>query len=125
MAGIRVEFGTRFKNAIPNFPKNDREKIRQFITHLQQYGFEGLTGRNKSSDDINPDDPDYLQKLTKVQKHNLWHYHIGIPKYETATNGEQVSEYVLHYCKGDDFIKIVDMSPHPPFILPSDNYLEE
>lgn len=33
------------------------------------------------------------------------------------------SEYVLHYTKGDDFIKLVDLSAHPPLQLPTIDYL--
>ncbi len=112
-----------FRQIFPNFPQKDKLKIAQFIRHVEQNGLTNLTDRNKSSADVHKDDPDFLNKVTKAREYNLWHYHIGIPYYETATNGDMVSEYILHYIKGDDFIKIVDLDSHPPFILPSNDYL--
>lgn len=41
-----------FLQYLPNFPKNDRLKIAQFVHHVQNFGFEGLTARNKSSDNV-------------------------------------------------------------------------
>lgn len=48
---------------------------------------------------------------------------VGIPNYEKSEKGDYTSEYVLHYIKGDDFIKLVDLSAHPPLNLPSLEYL--
>ncbi len=62
--------------------------------------------------------------MERVKEYNLWHYHIGIPNYEQASNGDMVSEYVLHYIRGEDHIIIVDLDSHPPFNLPSDEYLQ-
>lgn len=68
-------------------------------------------------------DPDWLNKVKYAQAYNLWHYHIGIPNYELSEKGDYTSEYVLHYIKGENFIKIVDLSAHPPLHLPSLDYL--
>lgn len=37
--------------------------------------------------------------------------------------GDRTSEYVLHYQRFTEKIKIVDYSAHPPFHLPNENYL--
>ena len=108
------------------FPESDRKKIMMFIKHITTYGFNGLPGKNKPSDEVNKDAPNWLEKVQYAQLHNLWHYHIGIPEYEDESlpYGRQTSEYVIHYIKGNGFIRIVDMSAHPPFKLPSLDYLK-
>ena len=113
-----VILGEVFKERFVNFPRQDRIKIFEFIAHVEQYGFDGLKGRNKASHHVPKDHPNWSERVQHALDHNLWHYHIGIPNYELSNQGDCTSEYVLHYILGDDFIKIVEMSPHPPLILP-------
>lgn len=54
---IAVDFSKQFLKELKHFPEQDRRKISEFIAHLNVYGFDGLAGRNKSSDDISTDDP--------------------------------------------------------------------
>lgn len=82
-----------------------------------------MEGCNNSSDNVPKDDPQWIIKVSYAQKHHLWHYHIGIPYYEISQKGDKVSEYILHYIKGNGFIKLVSMSYHPPFELPNPNAL--
>lgn len=119
---MQVKFGQIFAKNLVNFPKSDILKIRAFIKCVEEQGLVGLEGRNKSSDNVPTDDPNWRTKVLYAQKHHLWHYHIGIPTY-AGMDGDKTSEYVLHYIKETDYIKIVDMSAHPPFELPSENYL--
>lgn len=63
------------------------------------------------------------KKSPTPQKHKLWHYHIDIPHYETANNGEQVSEYILHYQKFDDEIRLISINSSQSFKLPSESQL--
>lgn len=121
---MEVTTSNDFKIKFPNFPKSDKEKILAFIIHIKQFGLNGLTGRNKSSDNVPTDDPNWTAKVKYAQKHHLWHYHIGIPDYETATNGEQVSEYILHYQRFENEIRLVSMSYHPPFELPTEQEIQ-
>ena len=44
-----VRFGDEFSKEVKNFPKEDRTKILEFITHVMEHGFNGLKGRNKPS----------------------------------------------------------------------------
>ena len=118
-----VSYSDEFQKNLKNFPKADQLKIRYFIEHIETYGFDGLIGRNKSSDDVPTDHPNWCERVAYAQKHKLWHYHIGIPCYQTANNGEQVSEYILHYIREDNEIKLVTMSYHPPFALPTENQI--
>lgn len=123
---IDVRFSLKFKQHLKHFPKEDKLKIKAFIDYVRENGFDGLAGRNKSSDNIPPNDPYWKEKVTFAQQHSLWHYHIGIPYYDKSKGfGDYTSEYVLHYVKGEDFIRIVDFSPHPPFNLPLERYLAE
>lgn len=122
---MEVTTSNDFKVKFPNFPKADKEKILTFISHVKQHGLDGLQGRNKSSDNVPTDDPNWSKKVAFAQKYQLWHYHIGIPNYAIANNGEQVSEYILHYQRFDNEIRLVAMSYHPPFELPNENLLIE
>lgn len=121
---MKVILTPLFAQFLKNFPKDDRNKIRDFIEHVEQFGFDGLLGRNKSSDNVPTDDPNWSKKVSYAQKYKLWHYHIGIPDYRTSEKGDLVSEYVLHYIKNDDEIVLVELSPHPPLQLPSKDYLQ-
>lgn len=121
---MRVFAGQLFAKEYENFPKVDKEKIRTFVAHIEEHGLTNLQGRNKSSDNVPTHDPNWLEKVKYAQKYQLWHYHIGIPHYETANNGEQTSEYVLHYMREADSITLVELSAHPPFNLPSEDYLK-
>ena len=120
---IVVVFSPLFKQCVKNYPKADQLKIGEFVEHLQNYGFAGLQGRNKSSDNVPTDDPNWAKKVAFVQQYSLWHYHIGIPSYTQTATGELTSEYVLHYRLLADRIVIVGMSAHPPFELPTENEL--
>lgn len=95
----------------------DRIKIAQFIHHVEQHGLKGLQGRNKSSVPDNVHTKKERINYTYAQKHCLWHYHIGIPCY-VGEHGDMTSEYILHYQRFDENIVIVDLSTHPPFVLP-------
>lgn len=121
--GIEVIFSEKFSHYFVNFPRQDKEKIIAFMAHVKQFGFVGLQGRNKSSDDVPTDDPNWLTKVRYAQQHSFWHYHIGIPYYSQSASGDLTSEYVLHYRKLADKIIIVGMSPHPPLELPDESDL--
>lgn len=116
---MKVSMSNDFKAKFPNYPKADKEKILAFVAHVKTFGLDNLTGRNKSSDNVPVHHVNWRDKISFAQKYKLWHYHIGIPYYKTATNGEQVSEYILHYMRFDGEIKIVALSYHPPFELPT------
>lgn len=110
-----------FKNFC-NFPKVDKEKIIKFIIHVENYGLTNLEGKLKRSDEIPNNHPNWLEIITFVQEYNLWHYHIGIPEYIYSDKGN-TSKYLLHFLRGENYIKIVDMNDHPPFALPDINSL--
>ena len=119
-----VNISPIFKSNLKNFPKPDQLKIKAFVDHVKLHGLLNLEGRNKYSDNVPTDDPNWLIKVKQAQKYNLWHYHIGIAYY-IGTYGDKTSEYVLHYTLDviNDQITLVHMSPHPPFELPDEKYL--
>lgn len=120
---MEVQYGQLFLKHFQRFPKDDQLKIATFVIHVQQHGLTNLQGRNKPSDNVPTDDPDWLQKVRYAQQYNLWHYHIGIPCYSASRHGDCTSEYVLHYIRGDGFVKLADLAAHPPFKLPQPEYL--
>lgn len=123
---MRVILGKKFREELRHFPVADQERIADFIEHVQLYGLTQLEGRNKKSDDVPKDNPNWLTKVKFAQQYDLWHYHIGIPNYDSGTAfGDRTSAYLLHYMLYDDRIKIVDFSDHPPFKLPAEDYLTD
>ncbi len=126
---MQVQTTPKFEEYLKeNFNDEDLEVIGQFVYHVEHYGLEGLKGRNKKSDDIDTNDPNWLKKVRFVNHYNLWHYHIGINEtwygYSESSKGDFTSEYVIHYMKEKDCIVLVYMSSHPPFKLPPEDYLQ-
>ena len=122
---LNVSFSAIFAKNLTNFPKADKQKIYNFTKHIEKQGFEKLPGKFKKSNDVDKNDPNFLLKATFANENNLWHYHIGIPKYEECKGfGNFTSRYILHYTHIGNEIKIVDMSDHPPFELPDINLLK-
>lgn len=123
---MNVAFGKQFLKELQQYPKPDRTKILSFAQQVRDEGFANLPGRNKYSEDVDTNDPQFVQKVRYVRLHCLWHYHIGIIQYDTTKrHGDMTSEYVVHYSRKEaDSVKLVDYSAHPPFRLPAETYLE-
>ncbi|HGT2664506.1 TPA: hypothetical protein ACM2MD_000067 [Raoultella planticola] len=118
---VNVSVTEHFKARYKNFPPKSRRKISAFIKEVMEGGFAQLEGRNKFSDDVSTDDPDFLAKVHFVNEHCLWHYHVGIHYYEMdKPHGDRTSMFVLHYKRHDAAnISVNHLSPHPPFTLPT------
>ncbi len=118
---VSVAVTDHFRARYKTFPKKNRDKISAFILEVRKRGFEFLEGRNKFSDDVNPDDPEFISKVRYVREHCLWHYHVGIHDYELGTIfGDRTSMFVLHYNRfTPTCISVNHLSPHPPFELPT------
>lgn len=122
-----VERSDLFAQHFPNFPRDDQVKIAEFIIHCQTYGLTGLPGKIRHSDNVPGTDPDYYEKVRYARDNYLWHYHIGIPKFEQPTPWLPyfTSDYVLHFQRfpGNKVIRIVDLGDHNPMILPPKHYM--
>lgn len=114
---MRVDFSPKFLQLLNTLDEQSQDKIAEFVDYVEQNGLRGLQGRNKSSVPINPHTKKQQANSAYAQKHCLWHYHIGIPEY-VGEYGDMTSEYVLHYQRFNDEIVLVDLLPHPPFVLP-------
>ncbi len=122
----KVELGKLFSSEYLNYPSDDQKKIREFIRYFMENGFDGLIGKNTNSNNVHPQNPNFINIVAYAHKYKLWHYHIGIPEYvKSKSNSYSTSEYVLHYqLFSAQHIRIVDMSSHNPFSLPSEDYLK-
>lgn len=122
---MNVSFGKKLLQSLKTREKSDSDKVFQFAKHLKENGFIGLEGRNKSSDNVSPNDPMFIKKVRLAQMHSWWHYHIGIASYDMSKPfGSRTSEFVLHYSRKDEpRIKLAKLDYHPPFIIPFDSYL--
>lgn len=110
---------------------SDKQKFNHFIANYLNHGLgdtELFPGRLKESIDVDKNDPKFITKVEYARKHNLWHYHIGIPCYEetdSRTRGDWLSAYLLNFQKFSEFkIKLVDLNSHPPFIFPREEELD-
>lgn len=121
---MKVETSLAFDEQLALLSHADRIKIALFVQHVQQQGLKNLQGRNKSSAPQNPRTKKERANFDYAQKYCLWHCHIGIPEY-VGDDGDMTSEYILHYQRFDDKIVLVDISTHPPFILPSQDKLKQ
>jgi hypothetical protein len=119
---VKIFQSLESKKPPTGYPKElpDSDKVTYFITEYLNNGWSGnLLGRNKPSWDVPTDDPEWLNKVTYARKHNLYHYHVGIPTYTLSSYGDLTSEWIIHYQNlGDQHIKLVDLDFHPPMTLP-------
>ncbi|WP_417698054.1 hypothetical protein [Psychromonas sp.] len=134
-----------FKSKLKNFGNAEKKKVVTFITAFQKGGFSAIDNfiikddkkeykvRNKSSDNVRTDDPDFVNKVKFAIDNKLWHFHAGfyamdagnIQGYNISERGDLTSQWVIHYQKfTDKHIKAVDITPHPPFDLPKEDALK-
>lgn len=123
-------FNKQFANEFKNFPQNQKDAITSFIFTFQSHGladFSNYKGKIAPSwTGLDPNDPDYIY----ARENDLWHYHIGIPRYEQRHGKYKTSDMILHFQwfnKGNH-INIVDVYDHYDsegnFYLPASEYLD-
>ena len=123
---MEVRMSLWFSEYIERLSDNDYNKIDKFIEHVEKYGLTGLMGSNLKSDRVNSKNPNAKNDELFAQQNNLWHYHIGIPKYDTTKGiGQYKSAFYLHYERYPDYIRIIGMDDHNPFTLPSKKMFEQ
>lgn len=59
---MKVIFTPQFKEWLKNYPTTDQIKIGQFVEHVKKFGLNNLQGRNKNSDNVPKDDPNWSKK---------------------------------------------------------------
>ena len=133
-----MERSSAFDLRLKGLGKQERKAVfTHFISTFEQGGFEGLNTytlngypvRNKSSDNVDTDHPNFSTLVKYAQKHKLWHFHIGfydynyeIKGYEVSPKNDLTSQWVVHYqLHGDSHINAIDITPHPPFDLPPED----
>jgi mRNA-degrading endonuclease RelE of RelBE toxin-antitoxin system len=125
-----VKFRKQFAIEFQYYPDFQQDKILDFVETFEQHGlsdFSKYTGKiSQSWSNLQPSNSDYRY----AQKNHLWHYHIGIPKYEQLHSKYKTSDVVLHFQwhnKGNT-ICLVDIYSHykidGSFYLPSPDYLK-
>ena len=127
MGFYRVEFCKQFAIEFKNYPKNQQDKILDFIETFEQHGlsdFAKYDGKiTPSWSGLKISNPNYIY----TKENNLWHYHIGIPIYQQVHSKYKTSDVVLHFQWQQGYL--VDIYNHythdGSFYLPSFNYLAQ
>jgi len=113
-----------------NLPDVDAHLVNAFWDHCEANGLNGWKGKVKESWKVPSDYPDREHRVAHSLANNLWHAHIGYPKWEPSKNEEATyltSEYVIHfqYVPGNDYIRFVHYGSHEkPFELPTEKHME-
>jgi len=125
-----VKFRRQFAIEFQYYPNFQQDKILDFVEIFEQWG---LSDFSKYNGKISPSWSGLEKTETNydyAKNNNLWHYHIGIPKYQQLHPKYQTSDIVLHFQwhnKGN-IIYLVDIYSHykndGSFYLPSPRYLK-
>jgi len=119
-----ADFSTHFDFLYrERLPPGDVDKIDDFTEHFVEYGFAGLPGKISPTWKVPGPDPDYEAKKRFAVENYLWHYHVGIPRYEPPRfpgNSYMTSDWVVHFQRfpGDTRIRLVDYDCHSPMHMP-------
>lgn len=122
-------FKSQFTKEFVRYPKDQQDKILEFTEIYEKHGlsdFSKYSGKIAPSwSGLDSSDPIY----TYAKSNALWHYHIGIPKYQSNHSKFKTSDWVLHFQwidKGQQ-IDLVDICYHykvdGTFHLPDVTYL--
>ena len=107
----------------PTLQAGFKLKLQDFLQHAADDDLDGLKGRNKRSDDADPNNHNFMQNTQYAHDNELWHYHLGLPKFETSKYGDLTSDWILHYQRFDTYIKIIQIAKHP-FKFPDEHMYE-
>jgi hypothetical protein len=112
--GFSLEFALNFAR----FPLADQLKITAFQTQFESYGFSNFSNYpgkiSHSWKGLAPTDAHYAY----AKGNDLWHYHIGIPRFMPSISGKYfTSDWLLHFQWPNSHgngthIHIVDLLPH-------------
>lgn len=99
---------------MPHFKADEKAKVADFIVTYQDHGLKDFNlypGKivRTGSGDCTQEEREF------ALRHNLWHYHVGIPTYVTSPSGKYMtSRDVLHFqwFQEENRIRLVDMYRH-------------
>lgn len=125
---VMVQYSEHFSFIMENLSEKEQELLGSLTLYIEANGFEGLPGRNKSSNDF---PRSFLGKKRMIEedfvlKNKLWHYHVGYLCYRTINKrGDWTSDFVVHYQNlSEEEIRFVHYSSHKPvFRNPLPSYL--
>ncbi|WP_439258476.1 hypothetical protein [Lonepinella sp. BR2271] len=115
------------KSEMDYYPEDQKLAITQFLEIYTYFGLQDFSKyKGKITQSWKPNTAGYEY----AKYYRLWHYHLGIPKYEKSRyHTYYTSDYVLHFIwDKPNHITLVDVTPHynakGEFILPTKDYLE-
>lgn len=125
----RVDYSEHFSILMESLTEEEQEILGNLTIHIEEGGFAGLPGRNKSSGDfpVTFKGKGRTKAENFVREHNLWHYHVGYLTYKKLNrHGDWTSEFVVHYQNiSKDNIRFVHYSSHyPQFRNPLPHHLK-
>lgn len=124
----QVGFGKTFNKYYSTaFPENTLDLIDDFIEHYEEHGFTGWKGKIGPSNKVPENYPNRNSLIAKANKYNLWHVHIGDPRWNPTPHGKYLtSDWVLQFKRVDRYkIVLLELGWHNPLLLPSDDICEE
>lgn len=126
-----VDFSKTFRLEFARIPATYQNAVASFVVTYQQHGLGDQTkyiGRlSPSWHRLPPNAPPYIY----AKKHDLWHYHIGLPTYSGGQSWGRTSDWLLHFQwpEQSTHISLVDLYTHHKsngdFYLPPENSLVE
>jgi hypothetical protein len=122
-----IAFGLTFnKYYAESYSENTLDLIDDFIDHYEANGFKDWIGKVAQSNRVPENYENRDDLIKKANKYNLWHVHIGDPRWETPAHGKfKTSEWVLHLRRVGKKIVLLELGWHNPMYLPKDKILKE
>ena len=121
---IEIEFSENAKRELLKAPQAVILSMKGLVIRISERWFNGLPGRNKASHEVDTDNYNWKTLVNYAIKHKLWHYHIGLPKFnvEDRKSGDYVSDWMFHYqlLEENAHIRIVSIDTHP-FQMPAED----
>jgi hypothetical protein len=107
-----VGVGPQWRKEWPNYQLDQKHQVGVFIQTFQTYGLDQTRFQGRISPswmNLKTGSVPYIYATTNW----LWHYHIGLPKYNKAMGGD-VSDWVLHFqwVRPSDHVDLIELSPH-------------
>jgi hypothetical protein len=119
----QVDFSAPFLLLFDNLSQDEQELIGEFVFHFHQNGLKGFRGKFGPTDNVPHNDPDRAAKIYFAKRNDLWHVHVGHPRWNPCKNpmaSYLTSDYVVHFQRfSATHIALVDYNSHNPMKQPS------